>query len=585
MNVRVLIPLLPLVLLSSATASAAEPAKPVPAENPLRAADDATRARAVTDAWETFQRACRPCHGSVGAGDGPYAATFGEPAADLSRPSRAIVDDATRFRRIRDGAAARSDRPWLSVMPAFGDDLKDEQIWGLVLLLEQLGQPGTGFPEDTPAASLYDARCAVCHGRDGKGDGPLAAELTPPPRNLVAGDYHMRSTLPGTPPIDTDLIGVIAHGMADTAMGKFTPVGVQALEDLGAYVRSLAPTVFAGEPKSITTDGLPREPADRLFARGREVYEQADCADCHGKARRGDGPKGQNSKGEGGRPAAPTDLTKRWQIKGGGGSSDMFRTITIGIPGTAMPGYLDKLSDEQRWTLAYFLERQMETRPRFPMTLHAVSVDAALPADPTSPVWSTIPAVGVPLGPQVAVAPYWTQPSVDAIDVAIAVKGKQVAILLAWDDRTRDVQNQDTAAPDVATALARRGSWRLPDRVAVQFPASIVAKGALPPPFLGDAAQPVTRWIWSADRSEAGDTTALLDKVAGPRATPEAVARAVTTAATFADGRWRVVLTGELPATPKGVDAIPIAFQAWDGATGETGVRQSFSGWLTLSLR
>ena len=585
MNLRTLrIPflLVPLVT-ATASASAAEPPKPIPAENPLRAADDATRARALGDAWETFQRACRPCHGNVGAGDGPYATTFAEPAADLRRPSSAVAADAIRFRRIRDGATSRSDRPWLSAMPAFGDDLTDEQIWGLVLLLEQLGQPGTGLPEDTAAADVYQARCAVCHGRDGKGDGPLAAELTPAPRNFVTAAYHIRSTLPGSPPIDTDIIGSIARGMGDTAMGRFQAIGVQTLEDLAAHLRTFAPEAFSTESKTIPMSGMPMEPADVLQAKGRQVYDEAGCADCHGKFRRGDGPGGRNLRGEGGRPAFATDLNKRWQIRGGGASSDMYRTITAGMPGTAMDAYVDKLSEDQRWAVAFFLERQTKTRPRFPVNVQAVSVDGALPSDPASPIWSTIPAFSVPLGPQMDIAPYWTQPSIDTVDVTVAAKGKQVAVLLAWSDRTRDVQNQDTGATDVATALGRRGSWRLPDRIAVQFPASIVAKGPLPPPYLGDGAHPVTRWIWSADRSEGGETAALVDRVAGPRATPEAVPGVtVTGAASFADGQWRVVLTGELPTAPKGT-AIPIAVQAWDGAAGETGVRQSFSGWLGLN--
>jgi DMSO reductase family type II enzyme heme b subunit len=573
--------LVPLLMAVAATSgSAAEPSPPIPAENPLRAADDATRSRALSDAWETYQRACRPCHGSVGAADGPYATTFAEPAADLRRPSSAIAGDATRFRRIRDGAGSRTDRPWLSSMPAFGDDLKDEQIWGLVLLLQQLGQPGTGFSEDTPPADVYQARCAVCHGTDGKGDGPLAAELTPPPRNFVTAEYHLRTTLPGSPPLDTDVIGVIARGMGDTAMGRFTPLGVQTLEDLAGHLRTFAPNVFAAESKAMPPTGMPMDPPDKLAAEGRQVYDEAGCADCHGKYRRGDGPSALNPKGEGGRPSFATDLTKRWEIRGGGGISDMYRTITTGMAGTAMAGYVDKLSDQQRWAVAFFLERQMQTRPRFPVNVHAVSVDGALPTDPSSPAWSTIPAVSVPLGPQVEVAPYWTQPSIDAIDVTVATKGKQVAILLVWNDRTRDAQSQDTEATDLVTAIARRGSWRLPDRVAVQFPASIVAKGPVPPPYLGDDAHPVTRWVWSADRS---DSTALVERVAGPRATPAAVAGAtVTTTAAFADGQWRVVLTGELPAAPKGA-SIPIAIQAWDGAAGETGVRQSFSGWLGLT--
>ena len=55
-------------------------------------------------------------------------------ASDLRRPSRDIASDAVRFTRIRDGAASLPDRAWESSMPAFGDDLDTNAIWGLVLL-------------------------------------------------------------------------------------------------------------------------------------------------------------------------------------------------------------------------------------------------------------------------------------------------------------------------------------------------------------------------------------------------------------------------------------------------------------------
>jgi mono/diheme cytochrome c family protein len=53
---------------------------------------------------------------------------------------------------------------------------------------------------DAQAASagqaLYDANCASCHGSDGRGDGPAAAALNPPPDDLrvtedQAGDDYI----------------------------------------------------------------------------------------------------------------------------------------------------------------------------------------------------------------------------------------------------------------------------------------------------------------------------------------------------------------------------------------------------------
>lgn len=50
-------------------------------------------------------------------------------------------------------------------------------------------------PADMDAAKkLFDERCSVCHGKTGKGDGPGAAALKPPPRNLSLPDWQKSVT-------------------------------------------------------------------------------------------------------------------------------------------------------------------------------------------------------------------------------------------------------------------------------------------------------------------------------------------------------------------------------------------------------
>lgn len=38
---------------------------------------------------------------------------------------------------------------------------------------------------EEPGAILYQRYCAACHGRTGRGDGPAASALTPPPTDLT----------------------------------------------------------------------------------------------------------------------------------------------------------------------------------------------------------------------------------------------------------------------------------------------------------------------------------------------------------------------------------------------------------------
>lgn len=54
--------------------------------------------------------------------------------------------------------------------------------------------------------------CNSCHGMEGAGDGPLAAVLTPPPRNFVVGDFKFDANGDGKAGTDEDLLLVIKNG-------------------------------------------------------------------------------------------------------------------------------------------------------------------------------------------------------------------------------------------------------------------------------------------------------------------------------------------------------------------------------------
>ena len=63
--------------------------------------------------------------------------------------------------------------------------------------------------------ALYAGRCAFCHGSVGKGDGPAAAALNPPPTDLTTAVFWKTAK----PAIITD---TIANGKAGTAMVRAT---------------------------------------------------------------------------------------------------------------------------------------------------------------------------------------------------------------------------------------------------------------------------------------------------------------------------------------------------------------------------
>ena len=118
-----------------------------------------------------------------------------------------------------------------SSMPPW-NDLTAGDLRGLIAFL------GTIAPSDPPpefeaeeraaARGIFAEQCAVCHGPDGRGDGPSAAILAPSPT-----DFH--EVRPTTAYAESAL----AHGVRGSAMprwaGKLTP-DEQKL--LARYVRS-----------------------------------------------------------------------------------------------------------------------------------------------------------------------------------------------------------------------------------------------------------------------------------------------------------------------------------------------------------
>lgn len=96
-------------------------------------------------------------------------------------------------------------------------------------------------PTGEAGQGLYEQHCAVCHGGQGKGDGPEAPFLSPRPGSLVSAATSVKS--------DTELLAIIENGKSRTAMpawkDKLTDV---QRKDVLAYIRSLIRFQKPGTP-------------------------------------------------------------------------------------------------------------------------------------------------------------------------------------------------------------------------------------------------------------------------------------------------------------------------------------------------
>jgi cytochrome c553 len=74
--------------------------------------------------------------------------------------------------------------------------------------------PGSDLPANVPIGQrIYAQHCQVCHGPDGRGNGPAAPSLIPRPRDFSIGQFKYKSTAPDQPPSDADLIHVVSNGL------------------------------------------------------------------------------------------------------------------------------------------------------------------------------------------------------------------------------------------------------------------------------------------------------------------------------------------------------------------------------------
>lgn len=141
----------------------------------------------------------------------------------------------------------------------------------------------------------------------------------------------------------------------------------------------------AESPENVVVPTLNRvPPTSESIEKGRLLFlsqypdpqhpdpkKKTECAECHGRAARGDGPNTEKfwpipkSKPERkyevaglhdawGHPQKPRDLT-RGIYRGGRRPIDLFRRVHQGIPGTQMPGFAAALSEEEIWHLVNYV--------------------------------------------------------------------------------------------------------------------------------------------------------------------------------------------------------------------------------------
>jgi mono/diheme cytochrome c family protein len=104
--------------------------------NPFADVDEATRAQYIEEGTTLYQVNCRPCHGTKADGAGPMARGLRLKPADFQDAGTiGTVVVSYAFWRIKEGGRGlpMAASPWDSAMPAWKDELSDEEIWKIVM--------------------------------------------------------------------------------------------------------------------------------------------------------------------------------------------------------------------------------------------------------------------------------------------------------------------------------------------------------------------------------------------------------------------------------------------------------------------
>lgn len=147
-------------------------------------------------------------------------------------------------------------------------------------------------------AEIYADLCASCHGRYGRGDGPLASSLASPPPDFTDSAWRAGRSR-----------DQIVEGLTSASHSPM------------AIAQVLKPTALAAAVDYILALSVPG--GHLSVAEGRDIYN-ASCWICHGRKGDGHGPAAKNLSGP-----SPRNFTSP-EFKIAGREDEIVRTISKG---------------------------------------------------------------------------------------------------------------------------------------------------------------------------------------------------------------------------------------------------------------
>lgn len=163
-----------------------------------------------------YQEKCEPCHGEAGLGDGPMSTSLPDEVARIGAAQIAIdASPLEWFSIVTVGNIARS-------MPPFSGSLGPADVWDVLSYVYTFGD----VPDKVAQGeTIFAETCAECHGADGSGAVPGAADLTD-------AEHMVELSV-------ADIAQQVSTGNGNQDHVFSTVLDAEQIENVAYYVRSL----------------------------------------------------------------------------------------------------------------------------------------------------------------------------------------------------------------------------------------------------------------------------------------------------------------------------------------------------------
>ncbi len=243
---------------------------PANAQDPLEPAD-------VPDAHAglpLYANRCANCHGPEGKGDGEMSGNLPKPPRDYSDEEfRRTAVPSMMFQTITDGRLEGGMPPF---GPSSSNAIDTAGRWDLVAAVYSLGTPAAALEE---GRAVYEENCLSCHGENGDGDGPQAADSAATPTDLtdLRYWYNRSNEMVFVNLQDTEIVDH-AYALDEAALWDVTDYARSfsyVFADPQAAAQPIASVSIAGQVMNGTTDELVTAGAVTLRAFTPDLQEAA----------------------------------------------------------------------------------------------------------------------------------------------------------------------------------------------------------------------------------------------------------------------------------------------------------------------